>query len=205
MFAPEVRRDNIPVFNDVPEAVQEFLHSFIKYDFNCDFTNLQAEFAYIQDYKAKSKMVGLPYEPSFLTADAMVVQSGHVLVVKRKMNPGKGLYALPGGFIKNDTFKAAALRELKEETGIKVNKEELEKCIVEEKVFDYPQRSLRGRTVTTAFYIQLPPSRKLTEVKGADDAETAFWMPFMDVAKNEEKFFEDHCHIIQYFLRRSHK
>ncbi|MFW6345755.1 MAG: adenylyltransferase/cytidyltransferase family protein, partial [Halomonas sp.] len=40
-----------------------------------------------------------PYPPIFVTVNAVVVQSGHVLLVRRTAAPGKGLFALPGGFI----------------------------------------------------------------------------------------------------------
>jgi bifunctional NMN adenylyltransferase/nudix hydrolase len=123
--------------------------------------------------------------------------------VKRKFNPGKGLYALPGGFLKQtETLEAGAIRELKEETGIKVHAPILKGHIIESKTFDHPGRSLRGRTITTAFYIKLPDG-ELPEVKGSDDAEVATWLPLMDVLGMEKEFFDDHSHIIRYFLNRS--
>jgi hypothetical protein len=33
-----------------------------------------------------------------------------------------------------------------------------------------------------------------------DDAAEVFWMPLGDIAKNAENFFEDHLHIIEYFV-----
>lgn len=163
--------------------------------------NLIEEFAFILAYK--DKWANVPFPVTFNTCDAVVVCSGHVLVVKRKFNPGKGLYALPGGFLKQtETLEAGALRELKEETGIKVHAPVLKSHIVESRVFDHPGRSLRGRTITTAFYIKLPDG-ELPEVKGSDDAEVAVWLPLMDVMAMEREFFDDHSHIIRYFINRS--
>src|SRR5690606_563779 len=58
---------------------------------------LREEYAHIKEYKRSWSAA--PYAPTFVTCDAVVIASGHVLVVKRGENPGKGLYALPGGFL----------------------------------------------------------------------------------------------------------
>jgi bifunctional NMN adenylyltransferase/nudix hydrolase len=143
-----------------------------------------------------------PFPPIFVTADAVVTCSGHVLVIKRGGNPGKGLLALPGGFVReNERVKPAALRELKEETRIKVDKIILESSIVDSEVFDYPARSLRGRTITHAFHVKLRDG-KLPEVKGSDDAVGAFWLPMMEVMRRADEFFEDHIHIINRFINK---
>jgi bifunctional NMN adenylyltransferase/nudix hydrolase len=73
----------------------------------------------IEKYKESWKAA--PFPPTFVTVDAVVVQSGHVLLVKRKAMPGAGLWALPGGFLnQEETLLDGAIRELKEETKIKV-------------------------------------------------------------------------------------
>ncbi|MFP3686240.1 NUDIX domain-containing protein, partial [Bacillus sp. SIMBA_026] len=62
-----------------------------------------------------------PYPPIFVTVNAVVVQSGHVLLVKRNASPGKGLFALPGGFINpHERLLDACLRELRERLRLKV-------------------------------------------------------------------------------------
>jgi len=166
------------------------------------------EFALIADeFKAnreyKQSWDESPFPPVFVTADAVVTCAGHVLVIKRGGNPGKGLLALPGGFVRpNERVKFAALRELKEETRIKVDKLILESSIVDKEVFDYPDRSLRGRTITHAFHVKLKSGNKLPEVKGGDDAKGAFWMPMMEVMRRADEFFEDHIHIINRFINK---
>lgn len=167
------------------------------------FASLQKEFAYLQKYKADTRFVGVPFDPTFLTTDAVVVQSGHVLVIRRGHQPGKGLLALPGGFLARGlTLEDNAIKELKEETNIKVAAQVLRGSIKASHVFDYPERSQRGRTVTFAYFIELEPSLKdgLPKVKGGDDAAKAFWLPLSAIGEKEEEFFEDHLHIVRYFL-----
>jgi bifunctional NMN adenylyltransferase/nudix hydrolase len=72
----------------------------------------------------------------------------------------------------------------------------------EPKVFDYPGRSLRGRTITHAICVRLQGDHALPHCKGADDAEKAVWMPIGDIYRMEEEFFEDHFSIINFWLHR---
>ena len=151
------------------------------------------EFHFIKKYK--SAWDNAPYAPMFITVDAVVVQSGHILLIERKAQPGRGLMALPGGFLGSDeTLKSAVIRELREETRIKVPAPVLAGSITKTQVFDDPYRSARGRTVTHAYLIELKGD-KLPKVKGGDDASKAFWVPFAEV--KPELMFEDHFHIIQ--------
>ncbi len=157
---------------------------------------LCSEYQMVKKYKEAWKAA--PFPPTFMTVDAVVVQSGHLLLVKRGDMPGKGLFALPGGFLNQDeTMLNGAIRELKEETKIKVPVPVLKGSIKGSKTFDAPNRSARGRTITQAFFIDLGFG-DLPKVKGSDDAEEAFWIPFNQV--KQEKMFEDHAHIVSHFL-----
>jgi bifunctional NMN adenylyltransferase/nudix hydrolase len=66
-------------------------------------------------------------------------------------------------------------------------------------VFDHPDRSLRGRTITHAHYFDLG-ERKLPEVHADDDAQSAEWIPITQLASLEERFHDDHFHMLDYFL-----
>ena len=149
-----------------------------------------------------------PYDNNFVTADAVVVQSGHVLLIRRRHAPGKGLWALPGGHVKKtQTIEEAVLAELLEETRIKVPvpvlKSKIENC-KHTKVFDDPKRSLRGRTFTHAYYIELPSvDGPLPKVRGGDDADKAKWVPLNVFDKMEDQLFEDHYRIVQHFTKSS--
>ena len=160
-----------------------------------EYLQIIREREHIETYK--KQFAGLAYPPIFVTADAVVICSGHVLMVKRKAEPGKGLWALPGGFVNAYTDKSvllAAIRELREETKIKVPAPVLIGSIKRSKVFDAVNRSARGRTITHAFLIELP-NGELPTVKGSDDAEKAQWVPIADV--KSDVCFEDHYEIIQ--------
>jgi len=186
--------------NLMPEEAVYILDDIIREWVHEDFATLFAEYNMIQKYKESWNAA--PYPPTFVTVDAVVVQSGHVLVVKRGDMPGKGLWALPGGFLnQGETMVDGALRELREETKIKVPLPVLRGSIRESKTFDAPNRSQRGRTITQAFFIDLGFSLDMPKVKGSDDAEKAFWLPFNEIIGSRHLFFEDHFHIISYFLK----
>ena len=158
-----------------------------------------SEYEHIRTYK--KSWAAAPYPPIFVTVDAVVVQSGHVLVVRRGAAPGKGLWAMPGGFVNQDErIRDAVIRELREETGIKVPDPVLRGSIVEQDVFDDPNRSARGRTITHAFLIKLKDDVALPRVKGMDDADKARWIAIADLRR--EDFFEDHYDIIQNMIAR---
>ena len=165
-----------------------------------EIPTLKQEYKMIKKYKEAWKAA--PFPPTFMTVDAVVVQSGHILLVKRGDMPGKGLWALPGGFLNQDeTMLDGAIRELKEETKIKVPVPVLKGSVKESKTFDAPNRSARGRTITQAFFIDLGFDNTLPKVKGSDDAEKAFWVPLNEVVKQQNKFFEDHFAIISFFTK----
>ncbi len=163
------------------------------------YRQLQHEQGVTDDYRRSWQ--NTPYIPTFVTVDAVVVQSGHILLVKRRSSPGKGLWALPGGFVNpHEKLIDAAVRELREETKISVPKPVLYGSIKGKEVFDDPYRSSRGRTITTSFLIELVgDAGGLPRIKGADDAEKARWVPIADL--ESDRLFEDHFHIIQTMLR----
>jgi bifunctional NMN adenylyltransferase/nudix hydrolase len=159
-----------------------------------EWAQVMRERVFIENYKKQYS--SLAYPPVFVTVDAVVLCAGHVLMVKRKAEPGKGLWAMPGGFLNAATdvsVKDAMIRELREETGIKVPAAVLVGSITKVKVFDAIGRSARGRTITHAFRIDLTTT-ELPKVKGSDDAVKAEWIPVADLDSNVT--FEDHFEII---------
>lgn len=189
-----------------PEGVVQFLQDFRATE---EFVALKKEYDDALKYDAQYENV--PYgQTNFVTVDSMVVQSGHVLLVKRGQSPGKGLWALPGGHLNiNETFIQGAMRELKEETGIKVPDKVLMGSMVYDHVFDHPDRSLRGRlkkkigrTITRLFVFKLSDAEKLPRVVGSDDACEAWWFTFGEIKNMRSQMFEDHYDMCIHALNR---
>lgn len=182
----------------LPQETAEFLEKFKTRSPEL-LDNLVNEHNFVIRYKEQMNKQ-LPYNNiPFLTGDALVVAAGHILLVKRRTYPGKGLYALPGGFFdawQDQTQVDTALRELKEETKIQVPYKTLKGSIVKVDEFGDFERSLRWRIITKCAYIKLDGTT-LPKVKGSDDAEVAFWLPLSEVQKNRDQFFEDHFSIIE--------
>lgn len=138
-----------------------------------------------------------------LTGDAVVVQSGHILLIKRKNDPGKDLWALPGGFINpNERILDGVVRELREETCLKVPEKVLHGSIKDKFIADHPDRSERSRIISWVYFFQLDNTEKLPRVKGSDDAAEARWIPISVYKKHSfrEQMFEDHADIIDQFI-----
>lgn len=114
-----------------------------------------------------------------------------LILVKRGIEPFKGMWAIPGGFVKElESLEAAAKREMTEETGVKdVYLEQLY-------TFGDLKRDPRGRVITVS-YIALVPSEEL-KPKSDTDVSDAKWFP---VSKLPGLAF-DHKKIIDYALWR---
>ena len=95
-----------------------------------------------------------------------------VLLVQRGVEPFKGRWAFPGGFLNiQESAEEGALRELKEETG-------LEGALVRQfHTFTAPDRDPRERVISIAFYALV----RLQEVRGGDDAADARWFRLDEV------------------------
>jgi bifunctional NMN adenylyltransferase/nudix hydrolase len=189
-----------PLAEDAPawaEALPEGVRGFLReWQATPEYQAQAAEWSYLAEYRRR--WAAAPFPVIFTTVDALVVKSGHVLLVRRGLNPGKGLLALPGGFLDaagDHSLREGALRELREETRIKVPAEVLARNIVAERAFDHPERSQRGRTITHAVCIDLGPG-PLPEVRGGDDASEALWVPLAEVQLHPEALFDDHYDII---------
>jgi bifunctional NMN adenylyltransferase/nudix hydrolase len=209
--ATDIRRDLFEnwCFKDsydmIPELVRDHVMDKIIMTRPCfegcysqTFEDLSEEYDQIKEYR--KSWAAAPYEPTFVTTDAVLTQSGHILLIKRGGFPFKDCWALPGGYLAKGQFIVDnMIKELREETCIKVPEKVLRGSIKDVQVFDHPDRDPRGRTITHGFYIDLGfPSEKLPRVKGADDAIHAEWIPLGELKR--EMFAFDHWHIIQRFI-----
>lgn len=175
------------------------------------FRNLEAYGEMVEEYKFYKEYhkswEAAPFVPVFQTTDAVVIQGGHILLIQRGFSPGKGLWALPGGFLNpRERLLDGMLRELTEETRIKVQEIILRKGITYNEVFDHPDRDLRGRTITMAYLIELDGGNgELPRVKGKDDAKRAKWFKLSEVEEMGELLYGDHAHIIKTLVARAKK
>ena len=148
----------------------------------------------------KALWAGSPYTPVFVTVDTIIQCSQQVLLIERGRSPGKGLLAVPGGFIEErETAWQSALRELAEETGLRLLDSEVQAAFKAVHVFDHPDRSQRGRVITHAHWFDLG-SRPPPEVQAGDDASAARWVPIADLPAMEDRFHDDHFHILDFFF-----
>ncbi|MES2888797.1 MAG: bifunctional nicotinamide-nucleotide adenylyltransferase/Nudix hydroxylase [Pseudomonadota bacterium] len=181
--------------DQAPASTLGFLRSWACLPF---FQELAQEWQRLQDDKAR--WAGSPYPPVFVTVDAVVRCAGQVLLIQRGHFPGKGLFAVPGGFIEQrETVYQSALRELKEETHLNLLDHSMQLALREVAVFDHPDRSLRGRVITHAHFFDLG-ERELPEVQADDDAQAACWMPIDELLGMEDRFHDDHFHMLDHFF-----
>ena len=107
-----------------------------------------------------------------MTADCIVITKeadAKVLLIQRGDEPDKGCWAFPGGFMNMDeTTEQCAIRELEEETGLKV------KDVHQIGAYSKVDRDPRGRTITVAYLAIID---KPISVVGQDDAAKAEWWP----------------------------
>ena len=98
-----------------------------------------------------------------------------VLLIQRKEPPFEGRWAFPGGFVDlGESPKAAALRELMEETGLRdVQLDQLH-------TFGDPGRDPRGHVVTVA-YVGFASPGAIPQTRAGDDAADARWWPVRDL------------------------
>ena len=133
------------------------------------------------------------YPRPAVTADCVVITKEaepKVLLIQRGIDPYKGCWAFPGGFMNMDeTTEQCAIRELDEETGLKVN------TIYQIGAYSKVDRDPRGRTITVAYLAIVDGP---VEVTGQDDAAKAEWFPLSTLPK----LAFDHADIIQDAIKR---
>lgn len=186
----------------VPAEVFQYLRKFKD---TLPYSSMVEEYNFYKNYH--KSWASAPFVPVFQTTDAVVIQGGHILLIQRGFSPGKGLWALPGGFINpKERLEDCVIRELIEETKIKVPEVVLRKSITYSQVFDHPDRDLRGRTITMAYLIELDGGNgELPRVKGSDDAKKAKWFKLSEIENMGEVMYGDHKHITDTLISRAKK
>lgn len=184
-----------PLAGQIPPSTQAALQAFAQQP---GYGVLQQEWRMLRGWR--QAWAGAPYPPVFVTVDAVLRCQGQVLLIRRAHAPGQGQLAVPGGFIEQrETLWQSCLRELAEETHCDLPEPVLRAALREVAVFDHPERSQRGRTITHAHYFDLGKA-PLPAVRADDDALQAHWLPIDRLAALEEEFFEDHFHMLDHFF-----
>jgi 8-oxo-dGTP diphosphatase len=129
----------------------------------------------------------MAFKKPSITVDGMVIRNNNILLIKRKNEPFKGLWALPGGFVGyGETVEDAVKREVREETGLDTD------IIKLFGVYSNPNRDPRGHTISIVFILK-PVGGNL---KGKDDASDARYFPLNSLPK----LAFDHHEIIKRYM-----
>jgi 8-oxo-dGTP diphosphatase len=130
--------------------------------------------------------MGMPKTPALTTDCVIYDNEGRVLLIRRKNEPFKGAYALPGGFVDvGETVEAACRREVLEEAGLAVSELRLVG------VYSDPHRDPRGHTVSIAYLARL---LQAPSPEAGSDAEAAAWVKdwrTLDLAFDHAKILAD--------------
>lgn len=133
------------------------------------------------------------YPRPAVTADCVVMTNEttpKVLLIQRGAEPFKGCWAFPGGFMDMDeTTEECAIRELEEETGLKLS------VLHQIGAYSRVDRDPRGRTITVAYFAIIDSP---VAVNGLDDAAKAVWWPLSDLPH----LAFDHYDIMQDAIRK---
>ncbi len=122
-----------------------------------------------------------------LTVDALIIDGGDIVLIKRKNQPFKDKWALPGGFVEyGECVEDAAVREAKEETGLDIILERLTG------VYSDPDRDPRGHTVSVCFLGRI----KGGELAASSDAKDVRAFPLDSLPP----LAFDHARIISDFM-----
>ena len=180
---------------ELPASTVDFLRAWSAQPL---FEPLAQEAELMRRYDAS--WAAAPYPPVLVTVDCVVKCRDRVLLIRRGQAPGKGLLAVPGGFLEQrETTQQAALRELDEETHLALPPATLRACLKATDVFDRPDRSQRGRTITHGHFFDLG-ERKMPRLQAGDDAEAAEWAPIAGLCELENRFLDDHFQMLDHYL-----
>ncbi len=124
-----------------------------------------------------------------VATDLVIRRGSEFLFIRRGNEPFKGMLAFPGGFVDEDeSVEHAAVRELEEETAVRVTEDRLRLI----GVFSRVDRDPRGRTISIAYLCDMPPG---TSATAGSDAADALWLP-KDKAMQMGLAF-DHAEILE--------
>jgi 8-oxo-dGTP diphosphatase len=114
----------------------------------------------------------MEYKSPSLTVDGVIIKDNKVLLIKRRNEPYKNRWAIPGGFVEyGEKTEDAVIREIKEETGLEAKIDGLIG------VYSDPDRDPRKHVVSIAYLLTDIKGKE----KGGDDAKEAKWWYINDL------------------------
>jgi mutator protein MutT len=118
-----------------------------------------------------------PNQP-IIGVGAIIICDGKILLEKRKGDPGKGKWSIPGGLVElGETTTEAIIREVKEETGLDVTEPKL--IDVVDNIVRDENGKVKWHFVIIDYFVKI----KGGELRAGDDAEELRWVPLSDVEK----------------------
>ncbi len=131
----------------------------------------------------------MQYKNPCSTADIIIRKQEKILLIQRGYEPFKDRWALPGGHIDygKETLEQSAKRELEEETGLKVNIQDLKLF----GVYSSPDRDPRAHYITHVYLANMFKGR----TKAGDDAKNVRWFPISQLpllAFDHKKIIDDY-------------
>jgi 8-oxo-dGTP diphosphatase len=133
------------------------------------------------------------YKNPIPTVDAIIQRESEILLIRRKKDPFKEMWALPGGFVnENEKVEDAVLREVREETTLEI------RLIDILGVYSDPKRDPRKHIMTIVFIGEVEENNNIKAV-AADDASATAWLNLESI--DEHSFAFDHSKIINDFKK----
>lgn len=147
----------------------------------------------LNEYEFRRNMMNrvVKYPSPSLAVDGIILLNGKIVLIKRKNEPYKSFYALPGGFVRyNEMVENAIIREIKEETGLITKIKNLIG------VYSSPNRDPRGHTVSIVFALK-KVSGKLHADSDASDIGLFSVKALPELAFDHRKIIEDYILTLQ--------
>ena len=125
-----------------------------------------------------------------LGVGAVILDDGKILLEKRKNEPSKGKWSVPGGLVElGESMEQAVVREVKEETNLEV----YEPRLVD--VINYISLDKRGAVMFHYVIVDYLVTVRSGKLKAASDAAALKWVPFneveeYDLTESFRQFFE---------------
>jgi bifunctional NMN adenylyltransferase/nudix hydrolase len=194
LFAGATSAAGLAVLRDhLPAPVLDYLRAWVELPWlpalTADWRELRIE---------GERWAGAPQLPLRVSADAVVRVGDSVLLVRRAGPPGEGLWALPGASPeRGERLAQAAMRALREQTGIGLLTVSLEDALRSATVFDHPRRAWFGRAISHAHRFEL--GGHLPGLRGGEPAPAA-WVPLAGLPACPESLYEDHYAILDHFF-----